>query len=71
MKISELKKLIENIPDDFEFEIEVQKDVPQKELKKRSWAYPLDTERCQTNVKDYDIGWSDKKVKLDVKINEL
>lgn len=71
MTILELKKIIQDVPDDFIFEIEVEKEVSEKELEKRDYKYPRDSERCQVSNKDYDIGWSEKRMKLNVLIVEL
>ena len=71
MTILELKRLIENIPDDFIFEIDVEKKVSDEDLAKRSYKFPIDSEICQTDKGNYDIGWSDKRMKLSVRISEL
>jgi len=71
MTIKELKELISEVPDDFIFEIEVEKKVPKSELEKRDYKYPIDSERCNTNSKDYDIGWMEKKIKLNIMVSEL
>ena len=71
MKISELKKLIENVPDDFEFEVNIRKQIPSERLKTMSYQYPWDTERLKTDAKDYDIGWSEKKMNIGAEVREL
>jgi len=45
--------------------------VSKGELDNRQWKYPIDTERCQTDRKEFDIGWADGKIKLNVMIVEL
>lgn len=70
MTIAELKTLIENVPDDFEFEVEVSKRRSEEELEDCVYPYNYNSERCSTSNKDYDIGWSEKKMKIDVKIIE-
>ena len=71
MKISELKTIISGVPDDFEFEVEVEKKVSDEELKTRSYPYPFDSERCQVDKSSYDIGWSEGKMKINVRISNL
>ena len=71
MTIGELKKIIDSIPNEFIFEVEVEKKVSQEELSKRSYPYPFDSERCQIKCRDYDIGWMEKKMKVNVRLNEL
>lgn len=71
MTIGELKELIKNVPNDFEFEIEVSKRIKEAELKDNAYLYPYNFERCSTNNRDYDISWSDKKMKIDIMIIEL
>jgi len=71
MTILELKKLIENVPDDFIFEIDVEKKVSDEELSKMSYKYPFDNEICQIHEGDYDIGWLEKKMRLSIQILEL
>lgn len=71
MKISELKTIIAGVPDEFEFEVEVEKKVSDEELKTRAYPYPFDSERCKTDRSNYDIGWSDGKMKINVRISEL
>lgn len=71
MTVGELKKIIDGVPDNFIFEVEVEKEVTKDELAKRSYPYPFDSERCQIKSDNYDIGWSDFKMKVNVRINEL
>ena len=70
MTIKELKEIISSVPDDFIFEIEVEKPVPAEVLESRSYKYPYDSQRCETGKGNYDIGWSDSKMKLNVRIND-
>ena len=70
MTIKELKDLISSIPDDFIFEIEVEREVPKDELMKRAYPYPIDSQRCQVKKENHDIGWSDGKMKLSVRITD-
>lgn len=70
MTIKELKELISSIPDYFIFEIEVEKEVPKDELMKRAYPYPIDSQRCQVKKENLDIGWSDGKIKLNVRITD-
>lgn len=65
MTVGMLKKVLSSIPDDFEFEIEVERKLKPEELDP-SYPYPIDSERFNIGDKDYDIGWSDKKMKLNV-----
>jgi len=71
MNIAELKKLINDLPDNFEFEVEVSKKLTKEELEGSKYPYPYISERCKTSAFDYDIGHSDKKIKIGVRINEL
>lgn len=71
MKISELKKIIADIPDNFEFEIEVEKRLPEEVLKTRDYPYPFGSEICKVDNSSYDIGWSDCRIKINVCISEL
>ncbi len=40
MNIAELKKLINDLPDDFEFEVEVSKNLTKEELEGSKYPYP-------------------------------
>jgi hypothetical protein len=71
MTIEELKELIKDVPNDFEFEVEVSKRRTEAELKESSYPYPYKSEICKTDNRDYDIGWSEKKMKIDIRITEL
>lgn len=62
MKISELKQLISDVPDDFEFEIEVRKRIPDDVLATMSYPFPDDTETCVTERGNHDIAWSEKQI---------
>lgn len=66
MTIGELKELIKDVPNDFEFEVEVSKRRTESELKDSGYPYPYNFERCSTDNRDYDIGWSEKKMKIDI-----
>jgi hypothetical protein len=68
MTIKELKDLISSIPDDFIFEIEVEKEVTKNELMQRTYPYPIDTQRCEVKKENHDIGWSDGKMKLELQM---
>lgn len=70
MIIKELKELIKEVPDNFEFEIEVSKKTTEAEQKESSYPYPYNFIRCKTDNKNYHIDWSDKKMKIDVRITE-
>ena len=71
MTVGDLKKIINGVPDNFIFEVEVEKEVSKEELAKRSYPYPFDSERCQINSDNYDIGWSENKIKVNVRIKDL
>lgn len=68
MTIAELKQLIENVPDDFDFEVNVGRRRNEAELKESPYPYPFDFERCSTDNQEYDIGWSEKKMMIDVMV---
>jgi hypothetical protein len=70
MTIGQLKELIKGVPDDFEFEVDVSKRKTDVELNNSTYPYPFDSERCPTDIKAYDIGWSEKKMKIDVTVSE-
>ena len=71
MNAGELKKLLEIVPDDFDFQINVCKPISKPELESRDYKYPFDLERCETKKDNYDIGWSSKVFSISVIINEL
>lgn len=71
MTIGELKELIKNVPNDFEFEVDVSKRKSGAELKDSVYPYPYSSERCKIDNGDYDIGWSDRKMKIGIRITEL
>ena len=71
MKTGELKKLLENVPDDFDFQINVGKPVVKSELEARDYKYPFDLERCETKKENYDIGWSSKIFSISVTVYDL
>jgi len=71
MTVGELKKIIDGVPDNFIFEVDVEKEVSKEELSKMQYPCPFDSERCQVKSGNYDIGWSDGKMKVNVRINEL
>ena len=71
MTIGELKQLIKDVPEDFEFEVNVSKRLTESDLKESSYPYPFNSERCSTDNRDFDIGWSNKKMMIDVIITEL
>jgi len=61
MTTGRLKKLIEFIPDDFEVEVEVEVETPDA----------IEREKCQIKKGSYDICYSEKVMKLIVRIVEL
>jgi hypothetical protein len=69
MTVRDIKKLIEDVPDDFLFEVEVSKRIPSDVLIKMQYPYPFEFERCQIN--GYDIGWSENRMKVNVRIEQL
>ena len=71
MNIGELKRLIENIPDDFNFRIDVSKRISDEKLSTMSYPYPFESELCDVGNGSYDICWSEKNMKLDIEIKEL
>ena len=71
MNIAELKKLINDLPDDFEFEVEVSKKRTKEELEGSKYPYPYKFEQCTTDNRDYAIAHSDKKIKIGIRINEI
>lgn len=63
--VGDLKKIIENLDDDFTIEFRVREKVSDEELAKRRYPYPYDTEYFD-GIEFDDIGWSDKVLCLGV-----
>lgn len=66
--VGQLRKIIENLPDDFEIEMRVRRKLTDEELKNCRYPYPYDTEYLTLEFDD--IGVSDKVLCLGVTSNE-
>lgn len=66
--VGQLRKIIENLPDDFEIEMRVRRKLTDEELKNCRYPYPYDTENLTLEFDD--IGVSDKVLCLGVTSNE-
>ncbi len=67
--VSDLKKVLESIPDDFTIEFNVNCPIPAEELEQSFYGYPNDcTDRIETELEFEDVGYSDKVLKLGASI---
>ena len=62
--IRELKKVIENIDDDFTIDVRIVRELSEEELKGSIYPYPY--EYSKANIEIGDIGYSDKDVFINV-----
>ena len=62
MNVAELKEILRTIPDDVEVEFELQKKIPDEQLKTMSYPWPYDFEKLQ--YAGYDCGYSSRVLKL-------
>lgn len=62
--IGELKKAIENIPDDFTLSTIIIRELSEEELKGRHYPYPY--EYSKASIEIGDIGYSDKDVFVNI-----
>lgn len=65
--VGQLRKIIENLPDDFEIEMRVRRKLTDEELRHCRYPYPYDTEYLILEFDD--IGVSDKVLCLGVTSN--
>lgn len=65
--IGELKKIIENLDDDFNIEMRVNREIPSESLMFLSYPWGLDTD-YQKGFEFDDVGVSDKVLCLSVKV---
>ena len=63
--VGDLKKLIEQLDDDFTIEFRVRRKLPDDVLKHMRYPYPYDTDYFE-DVEFDDIGYSNKKLCLGV-----
>ena len=63
--VGDLRKLIKDLPDDFNIDFRVRVRVSDEELAQRRYPYPYDTEYFD-GIEFDDIGWSDKDLCLGV-----
>lgn len=68
MKVAELKKLLEDIPDDFEITTRIAVELSEKTSADRSYPYPYDYIPCGFSFAD--IGYSDKVVSFMCDVHE-
>lgn len=64
--IGDLKKALENIPDDFIIDMNVTRELTPDELANMPYGYPFDSMDSQLEL--IDIGYSDKVVKFNAEI---
>lgn len=62
--VGAIRKLIENLDDDFKLDIRIMKEVPEEELKNRNYPYPWDM--IDGKLEFQDIGYGDKELCLGV-----
>lgn len=65
--VGQLRKIIENLPDDYEIEMRIRRKLTDEELKNCRYPYPYDTEYLTLEFDD--IGVSDKVLCLGVTSN--
>ena len=58
--VGDIRKMIENLDDDFKLDIRLMREVPEEELKNRSYPYPYDM--YDGELVFHDIGYSDKEL---------
>lgn len=66
--VGQLRKIIENLSDDYEIEMRIRRRLTDEELKESRYPYPYDTEYLTLEFDD--IGVSDKVLCLSVTSNE-
>ncbi len=66
--VGQLRKIIENLPDDYEIEMRIRRKLTDEELKELRYPCPYDTEYLTLGFDD--IGVSDKVLCLGVTSNE-
>lgn len=64
--IGELKKALEDIPDDFIINMNITRELTAEELANMPYGYPFDSIDSQLEL--IDIGYSDKVVKFNAEI---
>lgn len=69
MKVKELKKILNQVDDDFEFSLIIYKKIPKKDLQNSIYPYPFDTEDVE--IEFDDVGYSSKIIKFSGEIKEL
>lgn len=57
--IGDFRRLTENLDDDFKIDVRIAREVPEEELKNRSYPYPW--ELFDGRLEFHDIGYSDKE----------
>ena len=60
--VGDLRKIIADLDDDFKLDVKIMKEVPEEELKHRSYPYPWDM--FDAVLEFQDIGYSDKELCL-------
>ena len=68
LTVGDLRKVIENLTDDYTIEMRVRTRVPDEELATRGYPYPFDTEYFN-GIEFDDIGYSDKVICFGVETN--
>lgn len=62
--VGDLRKITENISDDFKLDVKIMKEVTEEELKYRSYPYPWDM--FDAELEFQDIGYTDKELCIGV-----
>lgn len=64
--VGDIRKIIDNLSDDFNIKLRVRTKLPPERLKELAYPYPYQTE--YTHLEFDDIGYSDKDLCLGVEI---
>ena len=62
--VGDIRKMIENLDDDFKLDIRLMREVPEEELKNRFYPYPYDM--YDGELEFQDIGYSDRELCIGV-----
>ena len=68
MKVKELKEFLDQLDDDFKVVLHANKKIPQEQLDKMSYPYPIETTYFE--IETGDIGYSDKIAQIHIKLDE-
>lgn len=62
--VGDLRKIINDLDDDYKLDIRIMKEIPEKELISRRYPYPW--EMIDGYLEFHDIGYSDKELCIGV-----